>query len=119
MPIKPENKSRYPANWKEIRRSVLERAQNMCEFCGIENHSIVERWRNTRHGEMELVEVKVVLTIAHMDNIPEHCDMDNLKALCQRCHLRYDHQLHLENARKTRLAAKLAARKDDAQLSLF
>ena len=26
MPIKPENKSRYPKNWKQIRNSILERA---------------------------------------------------------------------------------------------
>lgn len=32
----------------------------------------------------------VVLTIAHLDHIPEHCDPDNLRALCQRCHNRYD-----------------------------
>ena len=39
MPIKPENKSRYPKNWKQIRNSILERANNCCEFCGVENHT--------------------------------------------------------------------------------
>lgn len=42
MPIKPENKKRYPANWKDIRKDILERADNKCEFCGIENYSIRE-----------------------------------------------------------------------------
>lgn len=35
MPIKPENKNRYPSNWKEIRVDILKRANNRCEFCGI------------------------------------------------------------------------------------
>ena len=39
MPIKPENKSRYPKNWKEIRERILIRANNRCEFCGVENHT--------------------------------------------------------------------------------
>lgn len=31
MPIKPDNKARYPADWKQIRAKILERAQNRCE----------------------------------------------------------------------------------------
>ena len=54
MPIKPENRGRYPANWKEIRAAILERADNKCEFCGIENYAV-------RDGS------RVVLTIAHLD----------------------------------------------------
>ena len=41
MPIKPENKNRYPSNWKEIRVDILKRANNRCEFCGIENKSFI------------------------------------------------------------------------------
>ena len=52
MPIKPENKNRYPRNWKKVRADILRRANNKCEFCGIENYSIRE------NGAM------VVLTIA-------------------------------------------------------
>lgn len=32
MPIKPENRSRYPANWTEIRAAILERAGHRCEY---------------------------------------------------------------------------------------
>ena len=77
MPIKPENRGRYPANWKEIRAAILKRADNKCEFCGIENYAV-------RDGS------RVVLTIAHLDHTPEHNNPDNLRALCQRCHNRYD-----------------------------
>lgn len=31
MPIKPENKRRYPDNWNEIRGSILQRAGHKCE----------------------------------------------------------------------------------------
>jgi len=34
MPIKKENKARYPSNWKQIREAILIRAGNKCEFCG-------------------------------------------------------------------------------------
>lgn len=82
MPIRPENKSRYPSNWKDIRESILKRADNKCEFCGVENHS----HRVNAQGKL----VKVVLTIAHLDHTPENCDPNNLRALCQACHNRYD-----------------------------
>ena len=84
MPIRPENKSRYPKNWKsEIRPSILERAKNRCEFCGRQNHT----WYFNENTKKM---VKVVLTIAHLDHVPEHCDPSNLRALCQRCHNQYD-----------------------------
>ena len=34
----------------------------------------------------------------------ENCDPSNLKALCQRCHNRYDAKMRAEHARATRLA---------------
>lgn len=32
----------------------------------------------------------VILTVAHLDHTPENCSDDNLKAMCQRCHNKYD-----------------------------
>jgi len=90
MPIRPENKSRYPKNWKEIRAKILDRAGHRCEFCGIENYAIRE------NGS------KVVLTIAHLDHTPENCSEDNLKALCQKCHNSYD-ATHRAETRKNRV----------------
>lgn len=48
--------------------------------------------------------VKIVLTIAHLDHVPENCDPSNLRALCQMHHLRYDAKHHAETARQTRRA---------------
>lgn len=47
----------------------------------------------------------VVLTVAHLDHTPEHCDPDNLAAMCQGCHLHYDRDHHAH----TRWAARAAA----------
>ena len=100
MPIKPENKARYPKNWKtEIRPMILELAKNRCEFCGVENHT----YRlNPKTGKMAYI----VLTIAHMNEVIEDCRPENLRALCQRCHNRYD----VEHRKKTR--ARTKAEKD-------
>lgn len=77
----PIDYKKYPPNWKtEIRPAVLARANNCCEFCGVENRTI------RPDG------VKVVLTVAHLDHDETNWNVsiDRLRALCQRCHLRYD-----------------------------
>lgn len=38
--------------------------------------------------------IEIVLTVAHLDHQPENCEPGNLKALCQRCHLRMDVDHH-------------------------
>lgn len=95
MPIRPENKARYPKNWQEIRAAILERAGNCCEFCGVRNHT----YRQNAQGKT----VRVVLTIAHLDHTPEHCDPSNLRALCQKCHNAYDALHRAETRKKTKL----------------
>ena len=97
MPIRAENKARYPADWKAISQAIRRRAANCCEWCGAEN------------GKPHLITgSKVVLTTAHLDHTPENCDPVNLRALCQRCHLRYDAKHHAANARRTRFARRVA-----------
>jgi 5-methylcytosine-specific restriction endonuclease McrA len=132
MPIKPENRGRYPSNWKEIRQKILDRAGHHCEKCGARNNTVIARGEGDDEGtflsddlyvyDAESGEslgrrrasdycvgkmVKVVLTIAHLDHTPENCEPENLRAWCQRCHLRYDAEHHAKNARITR-RAKLA-----------
>jgi len=99
MPILPENKKRYPENWWEIRKRILEECGNKCEFCGVENKTV-------RDGSI------ICLTIADLDHTPENCERENLRALCQRCHNRYDawHRAETRRQRKqkeTRLRAPL------------
>lgn len=92
MPIKPENKPLYPKDWKKIRARILDRAHNRCEFCGVLNGLSVAG----AHGWYN-----IVLTIAHLDHNPENNDPANLRALCQRCHLRYDAEHHAQTRRAT------------------
>lgn len=50
MPIKPENKHRYPADWQAIRGRILERAKWRCEHPGCKARQYaVGYW--VRHGD--------------------------------------------------------------------
>lgn len=40
MPIKPENRHRYPRDWKQIHAAILTRAGHSCEQCGVPNHAV-------------------------------------------------------------------------------
>jgi len=133
MPIKPENRVRYPENWPEISAAARDRAGNKCEQCGLKNGAQVIRGGGKDLGTFMLYdgdgevydendgrylglckgseyEVRrasvVVLTTAHLDHQPEHCEDDNLRVLCQLHHLRYDAQHHAETARATRRSRK-------------
>ena len=40
MPIRPENKTRYPKEWPQISRAIRANALNQCEWCGVRNYSL-------------------------------------------------------------------------------
>lgn len=147
MPIKPENRGRYPSDWKAIRAAIMERSGSRCEHrdasahrCRAE-HMALGYWREgnlwrlpegfeqlqrrcwqwvplphalresgvdkpltlqTAEGQLKII--RIVLTIAHLDHQPENCAPENLRALCQRHHLAYDHDHHRANAQATRRA---------------
>lgn len=119
MPLKRFSQRHYPVNWDEIsisRRTFI--AKSKCEWCGVLNHSIIKRskfglWRyaspneiNYLHGYAKAKSIslfkaisnwkftRVVLTVAHLNHIPEDCNNSNLAALCQKCHLNYDNPTH-------------------------
>ena len=110
MPIKPENAARYPKDWKRISASIRERSGGQCECageCGLHRTTPGPRRCVERNGEpAKWAKGKIVLTVAHLNHQPEDCRPDNLKAMCQRCHLRYDHDHHQRNAAATRRANK-------------
>lgn len=138
MPIRPENKDRYPANWPAISQQIRDRAGQQCEKCCAPNGELIRRGRTTA-GEavwrmasdsayMDGVcadtgllipdtsedtvaygdPVKVILTVAHLDHQPENCDPENLRAWCQRCHNAYDAPMRRAGI-KSRAKAQLAA----------
>lgn len=129
MPIRPEQRALYPVDWRQISDRIrFERAKGVCECTGQCGSShLDELWDWSDADEWRIVELilplqaeqptrcvavhlkphpvtdsKVVLTVAHLDHQPEHCDDDNLLALCQRCHLAYDRDHH----RATRAATR-------------
>jgi hypothetical protein len=86
MPIRPENRQRYPANWHtEVRPSILARAGQCCE--GIPAYPDC---RAANHQPHPVTGARVVLTVAHLNHQPEDNRASNLRALCQRCHNTYD-----------------------------
>ena len=89
MPIKKENRIKYPVNWKQISEDIrFNRANNRCEVCGAENYK-----------SHPITNSKVILTVAHLDHNPENCDYSNLKAMCQKCHNNYDRNHRNETLR--------------------
>lgn len=95
MPIRPENRERYPRDWKVRSRFVrFYRAKNRCEWCGAAN-----RLPHPVTGSV------VMLTVAHVfDERPEAASLLNLAALCQRCHNRHDGPGRRERLRARREA---------------
>ncbi|MFW3477218.1 hypothetical protein ACN24M_24540 [Streptomyces microflavus] len=111
MPIRPENRNRYPSNWPEISASIrFGRAARRCECtgeCGRGTHD--GRCPNQHGGLAYGTGSRVILTVAHLDHTPENCDPANLRAMCQGCHLHYDKDHHRQTAAATRRAAIEAA----------
>lgn len=125
MPIKPENRDRYPDDWRQIRERILKRASYLCEWPGcIARHSELGYWLRdkwvplpyalreagvdkpctiaSQEGPLKII--RVVLTIAHLDHTPENCDDSNLRAWCQRHHLGYDAGHHAQTRARSRHA---------------
>lgn len=113
MPIRPENRGRYPADWPVISNAIRQdRAAGRCECegeCGRGTHE--GRCPNRNGHPAYGTGSKVVLTVAHLDHAPENCVPANLRAMCQACHLAYDREHHAESHRAG-CARELAATMD-------
>ena len=110
MPIRPENRNRYPKDWPEISARIRARAGDRCECegeCGRGTHD--GRCQNRQAQPAYGTGSKVVLTTAHLDHVPEHCDDENLRSMCQGCHLHYDRHHHAETAYRTRRVGRVIA----------
>lgn len=104
MPIKVENRARYPKNWKDITARIRERAGNCCE-----GSPAYPDCRAANGQSHPVTGSRVVLTVAHLDHMPEHCDPSNLRAWCQRCHITYDAPRKAQDRAHNRLRAATLA----------
>lgn len=108
----PIDYSQYHPKWSLISRLIrFHRAKNCCEQCGAPNGQLIYRpikgsdeWRLWPEGmQSEALTLdgykstKIVLTVAHLDHNKKHNRFWNLKALCQRDHLRLDIMQHIDN----------------------
>jgi hypothetical protein len=103
MPIRPENRSRYPKDWREISLRRKEAAGWRCECDGRCGRGTHEGRCPNMHGEPAYgTGSKVVLTLAHLNHVVEDMRPENLMVACQGCHLHYDRDHHAETRRRTR-----------------
>lgn len=104
MPIRPENKARYPKDWKAISLSIRQdRAQWRCEQ--MDANGELGRCTAMQGEPHPITGGRVVLTVAHLDHQPENCAPDNLRAMCQRCHNLYDLPMRRAGIRERARAA--------------
>ncbi len=115
MPIRPENRARYPKDWRNISLRIrFDRAEGRCECDGRCGHEHEGGRCAALHGKLHPVTgSRVALTVMHLDHVPEHCADENLLAGCQRCHLAYDAEHHAAN-RRDRLERERRAMLDKA-----
>jgi hypothetical protein len=120
MPIRPELRRFYGREWHEVTRPrILKREGHRCKHCRVPNHTDVRRtggywleeraswkegrvrqWRDTRGRPVrrkpagKLRRVRIVLCLAHLNNLSGDDRDENLAALCQWCHLTLDRLYH-------------------------
>lgn len=120
----------HSPEWLELRRQVQARAGDCCENCGVANHALGGRtaagefvkalplgdnglrilWPRQgdeawcRNGDEEPIILKIILivcTTAHMDGKLVDHSLNNLRFLCQKCHIGHDAALRkLESLEK-------------------
>lgn len=99
------NRADYPDDWEAISLRIRkERAGDRCE--GSPRYPECR----ARNGEPHpMTGSIVVLTVAHLDHDTTHNTEDNLRAMCQRCHLTHD-RAHHEKTRKANIRRRAEER---------
>ena len=88
----------YPPEWPELRAAVLARAGNCCEGAGR-----YPDCRAANHEPHPDTGSRVILTTAHLPGTSKRStNIDDLRCLCQRCHLDLDRNHHIAKAAVTR-----------------
>jgi hypothetical protein len=80
MSPRPRGLAAYPPDWKTVARRIKDAAGWKCERCG---------GAHSMEGAM-------ILTVHHLDGDKRNCADWNLAALCQRCHLRIQGRVKMQ-----------------------
>lgn len=110
--MSPIKRANYPPEWEEFSREIrFTRADSRCECvgeCGA-LHPSVDGERCPKKHLGIYFDVVCILTVAHLNARggpcqcePRCANPEHVKAMCQGCHLRYDHERHQLNASRTR-----------------
>lgn len=108
------DRSLYPDNWEQMAFEIKQAANWTCEECGrpcIRPGESMVKFAQRVADEMPLWLVfdpanhprRFLLSVAHLDHLPQNSDRANLKAWCCPCHCRYD---LAQMSRKKRLKAE-------------
>ena len=107
------NRGQYPKNWKQIVAEIRKRSGNRCECvgeCGLHDGRDLffpkaKRCEEVNGQPAKWARGKIMLTTAHLCHNPRCARRKHLKHMCQRCHLRFDLELHKRNSAITRKRA--------------
>ena len=95
------NRGLYPKNWEQMAFEIKQAAKWTCEGCGrpcIRPDESIAKFVERITTEMPIWLVdnpaahprRFLLSVAHLDHLPQNCDRANLRAWCCPCHGRYD-----------------------------
>lgn len=127
MALYPGGSIKSP-EWRAIRKRIGQRSGWRCETCGAPHMTIVARGSYGGRDAYMIVDtgevfdaetglkmatmklsafgayrvLKIVLTVAHLTHDESCDDIEQMKHLCQRHHLRLDAKHHARNAARTR-----------------
>lgn len=105
MPIRAENRARYPRTWRAMVAQAAHRSGGRCECdgrCGLvhEEEGRCDAVNGLPHPRTGSI---VVLTLAHEHGVPlEETVIDRMFHACQQCHNRYDAPMRADGVRKRR-----------------
>jgi len=121
--VMPFDRSKYPDDWENFSADIRSRrAASQCECvgeCGLHGIGLFRKKAKRceeRNGQgAKWAKGKIVLTVAHLNAAGGPCrcaplcsDAAHVKAMCQRCHLRYDSGRHSESRARKRDGRRLA-----------
>lgn len=119
MPIRPENRARYPKTWRAMVAQASHRSGGRCECdgkCGLIHEGgrcdAINGLAHPRTGSI------VVLTLAHNHGVPlEETTIERMFHACQQCHNRYDAPMRAAGVKARREAERARIMDKLGQLS--